>query len=450
MKFLPGVLLMMYAACGAVSGDDRDEDTGQALVGGTPETGYPSTGYLAVGDSPEPQCGITLLRNDVAVTAAHCLVNQGLYGGTRFGVGLGKKGSGPIHPVRRAVPSSDYARPVSAADVALLLLEAPIDGAATARIVDAPAGCSSRYIGYGRETLGGINVEDGYSGERKSTPMCVDSVDAGLITGHAESAALCWGDSGGPLMVDATNQIVGVLSGFAGTPTCALKDEMSFASLRQQRSFIDCFLERAATPGPSALVFPDVLCSWFEPFLDVVGAPLAARSLAADDESHFSGHSGVRRAEFAPLVVPTLSPIPVRADKSFGDLGDWEDFSGALHALYRAGVLSDDADGNIHPWMDMKRVDVLQALVTALRLPAADPGLLDAFVDAGAVPVEARAAVAAAFGAGLIVAHPDQIDPRKLDPLGWVTRSDVVAFVAQAMVYLGRAPTIASPYIVTP
>jgi hypothetical protein len=208
------------------------EGRGAGVVGGQAEQGYPSVGYLIVNGSRS--CGVTVIGARAAVTASHCVV-----GGGNFGMGFGEGGNERsartvvMHPQYQPDGMERYRH-----DVAVLLFDQDL-GAAAATITAADQGSSARYIGYGRTTPGDYDVMEGYTGERKSASQSIERVDPLSIWTSGIDGGLCWGDSGGPLMNEGTNEILGVLADFNGVFDCQVGNRMIFTSLAGERDFID-------------------------------------------------------------------------------------------------------------------------------------------------------------------------------------------------------------------
>jgi hypothetical protein len=80
-------------------------------------------------------------------------------------------------------------------------------------------------------------------GTRKSTAYCLDRHDGGVLRGNGQGGGLCWGDSGGPVMGDGTNEIWGVLSGFeAASGDCKVGDRMVWVPVVDELPFIQSAL----------------------------------------------------------------------------------------------------------------------------------------------------------------------------------------------------------------
>lgn len=241
--------LVAFAACAPTSEDAQTEQVDQTIVGGRPESRYPAAGYMAIAadDAPlaGPYCGATLIAPNLAVTAAHCIdAAERDRHATRFGLGLGAVDDRAIYPARAVVRHPDFEfDPALYAyhhDVALLVLESDVPGVEPATIAAAPEdGCHLREIGYGRVTPGDVTVLDGYTNERRSTRVCLDREDSGVLFIHGRRGGLCYGDSGGAVMLAHRNEIVGVLSAFSDSAgECAVGNHVTLTALDAERRWI--------------------------------------------------------------------------------------------------------------------------------------------------------------------------------------------------------------------
>jgi secreted trypsin-like serine protease len=230
---------ILLASCAADIGD-TDAST-QSVVGGHAETGYAPVGYLVHGQSPTsmkgPICGATLVAPSVVVTASHCI---NAYPTDGFGVGFGTAGAGPKYVAKKVFMHPLYdpnALERWHNDIAVLIFPQPISQP-TAHMSRAASGDQTRYIGYGRTTPGGPDVHTGYTFERKSAREKMTATDALGIYTTGIDGGLCWGDSGGPLFRDGTNDVLGVLADFNAVFDCHVGNDMIFTSLDAQQAFI--------------------------------------------------------------------------------------------------------------------------------------------------------------------------------------------------------------------
>jgi secreted trypsin-like serine protease len=230
---------ILLASCAADAVDT--DSSSESVVGGHTETGYAPVGYLIHGTSPSsmkgPVCGATLVAPSVAVSASHCI---NAFPGDGFGVSFGKAGAGPqyvakkvfMHPLYDPNGFERYRN-----DISVLIFAQPISQP-VAHIASAASGDSTRYIGYGRTTPGGPDVQTGYTFERKSALEKMTATDALSIYTTGVDGGLCWGDSGGPLFRDGTNDVLGVLADFNQVFDCHVGNEMIFTSIAAQQAFI--------------------------------------------------------------------------------------------------------------------------------------------------------------------------------------------------------------------
>jgi secreted trypsin-like serine protease len=213
-----------------------------AVVGGRAETGYRAVGFMMVGDSPQtlhgPYCGATVVAPRVAVTAAHCA--YGRENGS-FGIGLYRGDTHETVHAQRVFVHKQYnpnGSPRYQHDVAALVLDHAVD-VQPAAITAANTEAATRYIGYGRVTSGDDHVTNGYTNERKSAAEAVKSVGDWNLWTQGIDGGLCWGDSGGPLMIEEQNKILGVLADFDQVFYCSEGNHMIFTSLWAERDFIN-------------------------------------------------------------------------------------------------------------------------------------------------------------------------------------------------------------------
>lgn len=249
------------------------------VVGGAAEDRYGAVGYLAVGGTADtlfgPNCGVTLIAPDVAVTAAHCIK---LVGYKRFGFGIGKVADHKmvpatsvfVHP-RYNPDGLDPDGPRYTHDVAILKLARAITditpmliGPASLAPVDADAGGlaaaddagvipglvpNARYVGYGRVEAGGFNHGGGYTNERKSAAFSVTRISDYDVFARGVNGGNCWGDSGGPLIDEAGSTLYGVLADFDLVFDCQVGNKMIYTNLDRERAFIDLASTCVAAEG---------------------------------------------------------------------------------------------------------------------------------------------------------------------------------------------------------
>ena len=193
------------------------------IINGIPTTGYPAVAGLLIWNAQsEALCSGTLVSRSVILTAAHCVADDP----TAIRAFFFPDGvtATPYDVIGYAIhPKFNF----PTADLALLLLEAPVVG-----ITPAPlAGSKPRprmqgtIVGFGQDEAGNIGVKEMGTVRLARCPKRVPAL--GLLS-RALARSLCWrtqpgqqdtchGDSGGPLLIGAT--LAGVTSG--GDAHCA-------------------------------------------------------------------------------------------------------------------------------------------------------------------------------------------------------------------------------------
>ncbi|MDY6783319.1 MAG: S-layer homology domain-containing protein [Cyanobacteriota bacterium] len=193
-------------------------------------------------------------------------------------------------------------------------------------------------------------------------------------------------------------------------------------------------------PDPLIPSFTDIQNHWAADFIRRLGS---LELISGFTDGTFKPDASLNRVEYAALVVRIFNPPPLRPATQFRDLDP--EFWGAsvIQQAYRAGFLSGFPDGTFHPEQTLHRVHLIVSLASGLSLPPADEATLKNYEDAETIPTYARAAVASATQAGIVVLYPQ---PRDLNKD--ITRAEAVAMVYQALVYRKRVSPISSPYII--
>lgn len=258
----------------ACSGEQAEEsdNASNAVVGGKETMEVPAIGYLAHGFQVEgrwivvnPYCTGTLIAPDIVLTAAHCVDEAIAKQYTaHFGTGV-PRDPHVLIPVKESVVNPAYVASGKynyAYDVAYLVLESPIHGVplATPFRTAHEGNCNYVSIGYGTKKENASYddpVLDTDNGFRKALSMCAEAgyvnsaslVTNGTIRAHSNEGADCVGDSGGPLRIDNTRQIVGVLSNLGPVSkgvTCSTGANAYYAPVATSLPFIDEALAKSS------------------------------------------------------------------------------------------------------------------------------------------------------------------------------------------------------------
>lgn len=247
--FAGGLLLFALLACTHefASPEVAATDNGaeQQVVGGQEDYRFPSVGLLAMRRSVDPTwltgCGVTLIAPNYVVTAAHCIALSLPRGHDQFGAALEGQAINPAVEYH-VHPSYDFNDPLRYRhDVAVLKLANPVTDREPASIGPAEIACGYRFVGYGRTVPGGDQVRAPSNLYRKSSVQCVSQKDSFSLFAQGVDGGLCWGDSGGPLLVDdpsSKTEVVGVLSDFNRVFSCFVGNDMIFTSLANERDFL--------------------------------------------------------------------------------------------------------------------------------------------------------------------------------------------------------------------
>lgn len=222
---------------------DPAAPTDPPIIGGTPDTCHPQTGYLAAGD--DLVCSLVLIAPNVVLTAAHC-VNPAA---TNVRVGFGTMG-GTTYGIDKVYVHPDFKvnRPTN--DVAVLVLSSTVSGITPATLVDLPAeNTSATASGYGNTLPRGQSS----SIARKLPVTLTTNEERALEVMPPATGTTCDGDSGGPIYANnpcgqTGQQIYGTISQAAkGRTGCAVGESGSGSNVQSTRDFVTKALAGTAT-----------------------------------------------------------------------------------------------------------------------------------------------------------------------------------------------------------
>ena len=195
--------------------------------------------------------------------------------------------------------------------------------------------------------------------------------------------------------------------------------------------------------------FSDIQNHWARPFIEA----LAQRGFVSGfPNSTFRPNNSMTRAEFAALVSKAFPQLAKRQYVGFADVPSTYWAAAVIQKAYETGFISGFPDNRFRPTDRITRAQVLMSLVSGLEIASkvkSDlmPSLPFIYQDAADIPNYAKDDAAIATRAKLVVNYPNV---KLLNPNGAATRADVAASIYQALVYLEKAPAIASNYIVVP
>lgn len=200
------------------AGEGTVDSTDSAIVGGTTTTAYPAVGALI--DENGPFCTATVVAPRVLVTAAHCVVDATPQG-TGFVVGGNANTAKTFTRVSKLVahPQFDMQRIVNDVAVVILASDAPVAPIAINKTAldQSWVGRSLQFVGYG--------VNNGFrqtgAGIKRQVAMPITQIGATQFAYGDRTHNTCFGDSGGPALLDqgGTVSVVGVTS--FGDGTCS-------------------------------------------------------------------------------------------------------------------------------------------------------------------------------------------------------------------------------------
>lgn len=182
------------------------QDTG-ALYGGRLEFGYPSAGYLQAYTRQGylNTCGFSVLNASTAVTAAHCVDDA-----ETIEVGKGSYSRDSEEHVKVVVATQKQGWVQSqdrTQDFAILNFVGKDFFTNFAEVISPEIGCNYRVVAYGRTE----DPNETFTKPRKSANVCIQQIDQNTFQFQGKDSGLCFGDSGSPIYLENSEQLVGVV-----------------------------------------------------------------------------------------------------------------------------------------------------------------------------------------------------------------------------------------------
>lgn len=198
------------------------------------------------------------------------------------------------------------------------------------------------------------------------------------------------------------------------------------------------------TPPVTPSQFPDVQNHWAAAFIQSL---LNKSVFSGFADGTFKPEASMTRAQFAAACARAFKLPKQRAATVFQDVPTNFWAYAAIAQADQMGFIAGYPDGTFRPNQNLTRIQAIIALVSGLGLTGGSPDLLLTYSDRAQIPSFATPKLATATQRQLVVNYPQVT---QLNPLRDATRAEVAAFLHQALVAIGQATPLPSPYIVVP
>ncbi len=193
------------------------------------------------------------------------------------------------------------------------------------------------------------------------------------------------------------------------------------------------------------LLLTDLQNHWARTFIEVL---VQKNVFSGFPDRTFRPDRPMTRAEFAATILKAFNQPRRRSYIPFGDVPGNNWAAPAIQAAFEMQFLSGYPGNVFRPQGNITRLEVWLSLVSGLALAEKikpSVNLEQVYQDAGLIPLWARNAIDLATQAGMVVNYPNL---KFLEPQRNATRGEVAVIIYQALVYLGQAPDLNSPYLV--
>ncbi|MBD3560906.1 S-layer homology domain-containing protein [Planktothrix sp. FACHB-1355] len=155
----------------------------------------------------------------------------------------------------------------------------------------------------------------------------------------------------------------------------------------------------------------------------------------------------VTRAELASILRKAFDRNKIRDVVAFKDVPTNHWAYPAIREAYEMGFLETNSTQGFSPDQKVSRLDVLVALGRGLKYSAGGSvdSVLRVYRDASSIPRSDRDIIAAVTQRDMVVSYPNV---NYLYPGRLATRAEVAALIYRALVSIGKAEEIVSPYVV--